>query len=146
MNRLEYSFGWQRSRPRTEVLRASLFQESANHLRWPGVRRIGLDFGWRDPVTVLYRLLQAEGLSDPEELRQRFTLPDKPLLCRPDPRQSPRRTAGARSRASRRPILEDALWLGLATPWVLDPARPVLWTRASLTRRLEVHEAEGFYA
>jgi hypothetical protein len=29
---------------------------------------------------------------------------------------------------------------------MFDASRPVLWTRASLTRRLEVFEGEGFYA
>jgi hypothetical protein len=36
--------------------------------------------------------------------------------------------------------------LGLCTPWLYDPRRPVLWTVGSLTRRLELLQAQGFYA
>ena len=43
-------------------------------------------------------------------------------------------------------ILEQALLLGLCTAFQYDPARPVLWTRASLTRRVELYEPAGFYA
>ena len=39
-----------------------------------------------------------------------------------------------------------ALLLGLCTAWQYDPSRPVLWTRASLTRRVELYEPAGFYA
>jgi hypothetical protein len=39
-----------------------------------------------------------------------------------------------------------ALLLGLCTAYQYDPARPVLWTRASLTRRVELYEPAGFYA
>jgi hypothetical protein len=38
------------------------------------------------------------------------------------------------------------LILGLSTPYLFDPARPVLLTRASLTRCLEIFDAEGYYA
>jgi hypothetical protein len=43
-------------------------------------------------------------------------------------------------------VLEQALLLGLCTAFQYDPARPVLWTRASLTRCVEMHDAAGFYA
>jgi len=43
-------------------------------------------------------------------------------------------------------ILRQALLLGLCTSFQYDPSRPVLWTRASLTRRVELYEPAGFYA
>ena len=42
--------------------------------------------------------------------------------------------------------LYQALVLGLCTTWCYDPQRPVLWTRASLTRQLELFDGRGFYA
>ena len=45
-----------------------------------------------------------------------------------------------------REILEQALLLGLCTAQLFDPARPVLWTQASLTRGLELFDPAGFYA
>ena len=43
-------------------------------------------------------------------------------------------------------VLREALLLGLCTAWQYDPARPVIWTRASLTRHVELHDPAGFYA
>ena len=135
--------GGPRSRTRTERLYSTVLGASDGQLRSPCVRCVGLDFGDEDPVATMYRVLAEEGLADPEALRAEFTLPERPLLCRADASFTPRSVF---SLQFPRRILEDALWLGLATPWLLDPARPVLWTRASLTRRLEVFEGEGFYA
>ena len=42
--------------------------------------------------------------------------------------------------------LFQALVLGLCTPWRYDPGRPVLWTRTSLTRQLELFNGQEFYA
>ena len=139
---LECNSGGPRSRTRTEHLRASVLGASDGCIRSPQVRRLGLAFGAVDPVEAAWALLAGEGLHDPEDLRHLFPLPPAPLLCRADPELQP----APISRRSRRKALEDLLWLGLCTPWMFDPARPVLWTRASLTRRLEVFEGEGFYA
>ena len=50
------------------------------------------------------------------------------------------------SRAPDDEVLRHALLLGLCTAFQFDPARPVLWTRASLTRRVELFEPAGFYS
>jgi hypothetical protein len=47
---------------------------------------------------------------------------------------------------NRRRVLKQALMLGLCTAHVYDPARPVLWTAASLSRGLDLFEPQGFYA
>ena len=43
-------------------------------------------------------------------------------------------------------LLRQVLLLGLCTPHFYDPRRPVLLTRASLGRRLELYVERGFYA
>jgi hypothetical protein len=43
-------------------------------------------------------------------------------------------------------VLRQAFLLGLCTSVRFDPARPVLWTQASLTRRLELFDVTEFYA
>ena len=130
------------SRTRREKLYSTVLGSAKGHLRSPTVRRVGLLFEDHDPLATVYRLLELQGLTDPEELRREFVVPAGPLMCRIDGAPAPRRVIDAEPRA----VLEDALWLGLATPWLLDPARPVVWTRASLTRCLEIFEGEGFYA
>jgi hypothetical protein len=137
-----FNSGGPRSRTRTERLQSTVLGASDGCIRSPQVRRIGLAFGDADPVETAWRLLEAEGLHDPEDLRRLFPLPQAPLLCRADAELRPAHI----SRRSRRKALEDLLWLGLCTAWMFDPARPVLWTSASLARRLQVFEGRGFYA
>lgn len=43
-------------------------------------------------------------------------------------------------------VLVEALILGLCTAQMYDPARPVIWTNSSLTRRLDLFSLGGFYA
>ena len=76
-------------------------------------------------------------------MRDRFDPPGRPLLAR----LVPDANFGAQvGRDSDEKILQQALLLGLCTAFHYDPARPVLWTRASLTRRVELYEPAGFYA
>jgi hypothetical protein len=135
------NYGRPARRTRREQLQGTLLGHAEGPVCCAKVRSVALQFGTRDPVATIWRLLQAAGFSDPEELRQVFPLPGTALVCRIDPAPVPRRVRADRPRRA----LEDALWLGLATPWLLDPARPVLWTRASLTRRIEVFETGEFY-
>lgn len=134
--------GGPRSRTRTEKVYATVLGTKAGCIRVPLVRRLGLAFGERNPVDWTWALLEQEGLRDPEDLRRHYALPAGPLICRAGPAVEPLDVA----RAPARDVLEVALWLGLCTAWMFDPARPVLWTRASLTRRLDVFAGEGFYA
>jgi hypothetical protein len=131
------------SRHRTEHVRASLLRDDAGLLRFPRVIRAGLHFGEREPFDAVLACLARVGLDDAEQLRTRYAAPDTPLLVRvvPDARW------GAQvARASDDTILEQALLLGLCTPFQYDPARPVLWTRASLLRRVELYQPAEFYA
>ena len=50
------------------------------------------------------------------------------------------------SDADPKKVLRQALLLGLCTTVLYDPERPVLWTRSSLSRCLELYDGGGFYA
>jgi hypothetical protein len=131
------------SRRRTERVVASLLRDGSAPLRLPRVIRAGLHFGGCEPLDAVLEALARAGLDDAELLRDRFAAPVTPLLARvvPDARWGVQV-----ARASDDAILEQALLLGLCTAYQYDPARPVLWTRASLTRRVELYEPAGFYA
>ena len=73
---------------------------------------------------------------------QALALPLEPCICRPNPAPSPAPVASLLASDA----LYQALVLGLCTSWCYDPQRPVLWTRASLTRQLELFDGRGFYA
>jgi hypothetical protein len=131
------------SRRRTEHVVASVLRDDASHVHLPRVIRAGLVFGDRDPLQAVLESLARLGLDDAEQLRERYQAPTAPLLARvvPDARWGVQV-----SRGSDESILRQALLLGLCTPYQYDPSRPVLWTRASLTRRVELYGPEGFYA
>ena len=131
------------SRRRSEQVIASLLRDEAAPLRLPRVIRAGLHFGERDPLDAVLESLARAGLDDAELLRSRYAAPSTPLLARVVPNA---RWGVAVGRASDDAILEQALLLGMCTPFQFDPARPVLWTRASLMRRVELYEPAGFYA
>ena len=131
------------SRRRTERVLATLLRDGAGPLRLPRVIRAGLHFGDRDPLGAVLEALARTGLDDAELLRARYDAPATPLLVRvvPDARWGVQVAHGKDDS-----ILQQALLLGLCTAWQYDPSRPVLWTRASLTRRVELYEPAGFYA
>jgi hypothetical protein len=131
------------SRRRTERVLASLLRDDFVPLQLPRVIRAGLHFGGREPLDAVLESLARSGLDDAELLRARHAAPATPLLVRvvPDARWGVQV-----ARASDDAVLEQALLLGLCTAYQYDPARPVLWTRASLTRRVELYEPAGFYA
>lgn len=130
------------SRRRTERLSATVLGRDDGAIRCPRVMRVGLDFGGQNPLTLVRDLLATCGFSDEQEARSAIALPLEPCLCRADtaPRPVPIETLDADA------ALYQALVLGLCTPWRYDPGRPVLWTRTSLTRHLELFDGGGFYA
>jgi len=130
------------SRRRTERLSATVLGRDDGAIRCPRVLRVGLDFGRRNPLTWARGLLTICGFSDEHEARAAIVLPLEPCICRPDPaaRPTPIDTLGPDA------ALFQALVLGLCTQWRYDPSRPVLWTRTSLKRQLELFDGGGFYA
>jgi len=131
------------SRRRTERVLASLLRDDSAPLQLPRVIRAGLHFGKREPLGAVLEALARTGLDDAELLRERYAASATPLLVRVVPHA---RWGVQVARASDDSVLEQALLLGLCTAYQYDPARPVLWTRASLTRRVELYEPAGFYA
>ena len=141
---LRANFGSPMSRTRTERVRATLLGRDDNVIRCPRVIRLGLLFeSGIDPVAQLETLLLMERIDNPEDLRRRFRIPTGRLICRPFAETERRISVTDRNR---RQVLKQALMLGLCTAHVYDPARPVLWTTASLSRGLVLFEPQGFYA
>ena len=104
--------------------------------------RLGLDFGDRDALAVAHEALAACGHGSPEQARPHFSLPGERMLASPwRDHGGGRPTAGC----SAAEVLQQALALGLCTACQYDPSRPVLWTRASLARHVELVPLEGFY-
>jgi hypothetical protein len=130
------------SRGRRERLTATVLGQDDGAVRCPRVLRIGLDFGRRNPLSCVRGLLKTCGFADEREAHAALALPAEPCICRPDaaPHPSPVMSLPAED------ALYQALVLGLCTAWCYDPRRPVLWTRASLTRQLELFDGRGFYA
>lgn len=130
------------SRARCERISATVLGNDDGAVRCPRVLRVGLDFGRRRPLACVRELLKTCGFSDEQEARHALALPQEPCLCRPNRAPSPVPVASLPPREA----LYQALILGLCTAWCYDPRRPTLWTRASLTRQLELFDGSGFYA
>lgn len=166
ITRIHANSGGPMSRTRKERIRSSLLgsddgvircpRRISLHLRfdremlWPFSETNDFDEAYRKlnepqptPVEYLEALLKGEGLSDPEELRERYILPPGKLICGPwTNTQEPLFVYGASSYD----VLEQALMLGLCTAQMYDPGRPVLWTETSLTRAVELYDVGSFYA
>lgn len=132
------------SRTCTEHIASSILGKDDGSIRCPKIIRLGLTFKPRsDPLSVLGKLLTAEGFASPEELRDEFVIPAGRLICRPSKAESIRNEVAT---SDTRLVLEQALLLGLCTAQIFDPSRPVLWTGTSVTRALELFDPSGFYA
>ena len=130
------------SRTRTQKIASSLLGNSDGVIHCPRRIVLGLKFEGTHPVQSLEAILAAAGLRDPEELRPMFSLPETRLICTPQWEPAERIAV---TDSSHRAVLEQALMLGLCTAQLFDPARPVMWTFASLTRTLELFDPAGFY-
>ena len=138
--------GGPRSRTRSERICSTLLGRDDGPIRCPRILRAALRFqDGEDPVQVMYQVLHDAGFDSPEALRAVFDLPAGPLICQPLPEDAPRLDVLV-SVSAPMPILEQALLLGLSTAYCFDPARPVLWTQASLTRAIALFDPAGFYA
>ena len=130
------------SRGRTAQIRATLLGRTEGPILCPRHLCLALDFGDRNPVTTAYGLLRAAGFHNPEGLRQNIGLPLGPMVCQVTRELQPLEVASADPLE----VLRQAFLLGLCTTVRFEPDRPVLWTQASLTRRLEVFDIREFYA
>ena len=130
------------SRSRSEHVTSTLLGRDEGTIRCPRVLCIGIDFGRRKPLACATTWLRACGFADEQQALCALALPVGPCLCQTDPTVRPTLA----SALSPPEGLRLALVLGLCTPWLYDPRRPVLWTTASLTRRLQLFDGKGFYA
>jgi hypothetical protein len=140
--RANSGWGGPRARRREQRITATLLGKDDGAVRCPRVIRVGFDLRpGQDPLEVLEALLFDEGCASPEALRRAVALPQRPYICRPDTGTPPCTLGSPRAE-----VLRQALTLGLCTAHLYDPARPVIWTRASLSRNLELFDPAGFYA
>jgi len=130
------------SRTRSERISSTLLGLDDGPILCPRTLCLALAFGRKDPVTTVFTLLAQAGFRSPEELRPVFGQGLWPLVCQPNPELQPLDVATAEPRE----VLRTAFLLGLCTAVRFDPERPVMWTRAGLTRRLELYEMREFYA
>lgn len=137
------NMGGPKSRTRRETVRSSLLGKRDGMVRCPRVREIGfaLEEGC-DYVARAYEALARVGCKSPEDLRKLFKLPPGPCLVAPSLKVRKPAFASLSDEA----LLAEALLLGLCTKAVYDPRRPVVWTRASLSRNLGMFKTGGFYA
>ena len=138
----ECNSGSPRGRSRTLALQSTILGDGVDHISCPRVRSVALDFGEVDPVAYVRDRLLGLGYGSPASaLRSLLPILQGCVCCvsneiEPAPVDS----------LEPEVLLEQALVLGLSTKSHFDPFRPVIWTRASLTRRLNLYEIEGFYA
>ena len=139
---LECNMGGPMSRSKSLTLHSTILGDGVDHVLCPRVRSVALDFGEADPVPYVWGLLGGLGYASPEAARGSLLPILQRCVCCVSNEIAPDRVASLEPEI----VLEQALVLGLSTRSLFDPSRPVIWTRASLTRRLNLYEVEGFYA
>ncbi len=138
----ECNSGAPMSRTRNERIQSTLLGASKDRVGLPRVLSVALNFEAFDPLDTVYHLLASLGIEDPEALRVRYALPDEPCICHPSTNLKPLRV----STAEPDEVLRQVALLGLCSAIHYDPRRPVLLTRASLTRRMVLYSGRGYYA
>ena len=139
--RANSGWGGPPARWRKEHIRSSLLGKDDGDIRCPRVIRLGFYQPDDDLLDFLYDLLAKEGYGRSEDLRDDIAIPEKPYICRPTKEPAP-----CFMSAPTREILRHALMLGLCTSQLYDPSRPIIWTKNSLTRVIDLFDPEGFYS
>lgn len=86
--------------------------------------------------------MRSVGIGSSEDLRSKFDLPQFPMMASPADENAARVCIVTGDPMD---VLEQALWLGLCSPFLFDPSRPLVWTETSLRRRIALFEPAGFY-
>jgi len=135
--------GWGGSpaRLRKERIRSSLLGNNHGEIRCPRIIRLGFHLPGDDLLDHLNDLLAEEGYRRSEDLRDDISIPEKSYICRPT-----KETAPCLMSAPVEELFRHALMLGLCTAQLYDPSRPVIWTKNSLTRVVDLFDPEGFYS
>ena len=140
--RWDANTGGPMSRTRAERITATVLGLDKGPIHCPRQLSLALDFGTNDPVTTMTQILKRAGFNSAERLRARFSAGLLPMVAFANPAIPPLPVVGA----DPLDVLHQAFLLGLCTAVQFDPGRPVMWTRASLTRRLDLFETTEFYA
>ena len=138
---LDLSYGANLGKPRVRHLSYTLLGKQKGRVRCPRVTRLALKFSRRHPRTTIEHLLELAGYTSIEEAERDFP-PGVAAICHPNRAAHPLEVLSADPKE----VLRQAFLLGRCTATFYSPTRPLLWTRASLTRHLELFEPEGFYA
>lgn len=128
-------------RERRERIRSTLLDKNDGDIRCPRIIRLGFHLPGDDLLDYLNDLIVAEGYSRSEDLREDIPIPTKPYICRPAMEPGPCPLSAPCTE-----VFRHALMLGLCTSQLYDPSRPVIWTRNSLTRVVDLFDPGGFYA
>jgi len=137
----ECNSGAPMSRRRAFRLQTSVLGADSGPISCPKLRTVALDFGREDPVPYIRRLLEELGYASPEAAQEVLLSAAEPCVCCASAELYRTRVRDTRPET----VLEKAVFLGLSTTSLFDPARPVIWTRASLTRRVAYYDFRGFY-
>ena len=129
------------ARWRKERIRSSLLGNNHGEIRCPRIIRLGFYLPGDDLLDCLNDLVAQEGYRRYEDLRDDIDIPEKPFICRPTKEAAP-----CLMSAPVTEIFRHALMLGLCTAQLYDPSRPVIWTKNSLTRIVDLFDPEGFYS
>lgn len=134
--------GGPRSRTRSQELKATVLGTDSGHIRCPRVVSAALVFGDVHPVVAIEQLCARLSIRGAEEARRLVEVPSSRCIVRLN-EHAPELNVSA---ADPYEVLRAAVILGLSTATFFDPARPVIWTAASLQRRVELFEGGGIYA
>ncbi len=137
----ECNAGGPMSRQRKQELKSSVLGKGLDGLRFPRVMGAALDFDSLDPLRVVERVLKKCGFQAAEEADLVLMPRVGPCICRASEQV---RAIDVRS-APPETVLRTALILGHATRYFFDPGRPLVWTRTSLERRLQLFSPSRFY-
>lgn len=134
---------WKRFRPNMKHrLRGSLFEENLGKpLFKRGLRVSFPQASGISRVSLARVLLREIGISDPNELKQHFELPQATWLVVEDRpcSETPKQTDEPGS------PLHAALILGLSGVAIYSPDRPVIWSETRLARKLVLFQTSAFY-
>ena len=140
---MRYNSGGPMSRQRRELIHVSVLGDTGTRGGWRRLCRVGLVFPADVvPLEYVYALCLGQGYRSPEMLRSVVTTPPRMLTCRPARDDDALVDVAT---ASPTAILAQAVVLGLCTATYYDPARPVVWTTTSVTRRLDLFAVGDFY-
>ena len=138
--RANAGWGGPPSRQRKERIQSSILGKDDGNIRCPSVLRVGFFLlKGEGPLEILEERLIDEGYDSLEDLRKSIEIPDKRHICRPYLHPECRLDAAPAE------VFRNALILGLCTAQMFDPERPVIWTRASLSRVVELFDPAGVY-